>query len=502
MVEVLPNDEHNQRLVANAHPPDWVNPTAAGRYHLVVIGAGTAGLVAAAGSAGLGAKVALIERHLMGGDCLNVGCVPSKALISAARLAAHVRDGREFGVEVPHEFTVHFSEVMRRMRRLRAKISPADSVRRFQGLGVDVYLGDASFVGDHTIAVAGQELEFRRAVIATGGRAAETDVEGLAEIGYLTNETVFSLTELPSRLAVIGAGPIGCELAQSFARFNSRVTLLSKYEHIMPREDPDAAAIVEASLGRDGVAIVPSCRVMKAWRDGNDSVLLVREPGGEREVRVDAVLVAAGRVANVEGLNLDQVGVRHCGKGVEVDDRLRTTNPHIYASGDVCSRFKFTHAADALSRIVIKNALFHGRAKASDLLIPWCTYTDPEIAHVGLYEHQAKEKGIELTTFTQKLEEVDRSILEGADEGFVRVHCRKGTDKILGATIVADHAGDLISELTLAMMAGRGLGTIAQTIHPYPTQAEAIKKLGDAYNRTKLTPLAKKLFGLWFKWTA
>jgi pyruvate/2-oxoglutarate dehydrogenase complex dihydrolipoamide dehydrogenase (E3) component len=512
-VEVLPRDEHNGRLVANVHPPDWVSPEPAPQYNLVVIGAGTAGLVTAAGAAGLGARVALIERELLGGDCLNVGCVPSKALIRAARAAAQVRDAAQFGIHVPPGVQVDFPAVMSRMRRLRAGISPHDSAARFRSLGVDVYLGQAAFTGANTVDVAGTTLRFRRAVIATGARAHRPPIPGLAEAGFLTNETVFALTELPARLAVIGAGPIGCELAQAFARFGSRVHVLGNHPQLLPREDPDAAGRVETALRRDGVELTLNCRIDRIEKLGHEKIVHLtslapaagadrRVKEGQQQVVVDEILIGAGRVPNVDGLNLDAVGVRYDKReGVAVNDRLQTTNPNIYAAGDICSRFKFTHAADAMARIVLQNALFKGRARASALTIPWCTYTDPEIAHVGLYEHEARERGIAFRTFTQELSAVDRAILDGEDEGFVKVLVSARGDKILGATIVAAHAGDMISELTLAMVGRLGLGTIARTIHPYPTQAEAIKKVGDSYNRTRLTPTVKWLMGKWLAWT-
>lgn len=498
---IEPFDASNHALVANVHPPDWVNPTPQGRYNLVVIGGGTAGLVTAAGAAGLGAKVALVERFLMGGDCLNVGCVPSKALIRAARAAADVRESGEFGVMVPDGTWVDFGAVMARMRRLRAGISPHDSAARFRDLGVDVFLGAGRFSGTDTVEVAGQSLRFKKAVIATGARASAPPIPGLEKVGYLTNETVFSLTELPCRLAVIGAGPIGCELAQAFARFGSEVVLLEAMHQILGREDRDAAAIVEASLRRDGVVINCCSKIKDVRTEGSERVLILDSEAGTSEVRVDAILVGVGRAPNVEGLGLEEAGVAYDKNGVTVDDRLLTSNPRIFAAGDVASRFKFTHTADALARIAIQNALFLGRAKASALTIPWCTYTDPEIAHVGLYEQEAKDQGIPVVTFVQEFTGVDRAILDGESEGFVKVHVKGGTDKILGATIVAKHAGEMISELTLAMVGGLGLKQLARTIHPYPTQAEAMKRIGDAYSRTRLTPLVKGLFARWLSWT-
>ncbi len=497
-----PADAHNQRLLERVHPPDWINPQPAPRYNLVVVGAGTAGLVTAAGAAGLGARVALVERHLMGGDCLNYGCVPSKALIAASRAAAAVRDASAFGIHVPDGVRIDFPAIMERLRRLRADISKNDSAARFRDLGVDVFLGSARFTGSDTIDVEGRSLRFKKAVLATGARAADPSLPGLKEVGYLTNETVFSLTELPRHLAVIGAGPIGCELAQAFARLGSRVTLLANQPHIMPREDPDAAALVQSAMRRDGVQLLLDTNVLRAERQGEDRVLFVETNGQPSEVRCDAILVGIGRAPNVEGLNLEAVGVEYDTKdGVHVNDRLRTTNRRIFAAGDVCSRYKFTHAADAMARLVIQNALFLGWGKASALTIPWCTYTDPEIAHVGLYPQEAEQRGLAIQTFEQRLADVDRAILDGETDGFVKVHVKKGTDRIVGATVVARHAGEMMGEIVLAMTAKLGLKTLARTIHPYPTQAEAIKKVGDAYNRTRLTPLVKWLFGKWLSWT-
>ncbi|MBI1367120.1 MAG: FAD-containing oxidoreductase [Planctomycetes bacterium] len=496
-----PQDEHNLELASHVHPPNWVNPTPSGRYNLVVIGGGTAGLVTAAGAAGLGAKVALIERDLMGGDCLNVGCVPSKALIRCAKAYAEVRDAGAYGVEVEGETHVDFTAVMQRMRRLRAGIAPHDSAARFRGLGIDVFIGQARFERNGQIRVGDQTLSYARAVIATGARATTLPIPGLAETGYLTNETVFSLTELPRRLVVIGAGPIGCELAQSFARFGSQVTLAEAESQILTREDPDAARRIEAALKRDGVKIVCGGKAAKVRCENGEKFITLDCHGQIHDIPCDAILVGVGRAPNVEGLNLEAVGVEYDKRsGVKVDDRLRTTNRNIYAAGDICSAYKFTHTADAMARIVIQNALFFGRAKVSALTIPWCTYTDPEISHVGLYEHEARQRGIQTQTFTIELADVDRAILDGEDEGFLKVHVKQGTDRILGATLVARHAGEMISEITLAMTAGLGLGAIARTIHPYPTQAEAIKKAGDAYSRTRLTPTVKKLFEKLMAW--
>ncbi len=506
---VLPNDEHNQRLLENVHPSTWVNPEPTGRYNMVVIGAGTAGLVSAAIAAGLGAKVALIERHLLGGDCLNVGCVPSKAVIRAARAWADLRKAEEFGVRIPPGVTYDFGRAMARMRKLRARISHTDSAHRFKSLGVDVYIGNARFSDSETVTVEGpagnRTMQFVKAGICTGARASAPPTPGLQEAGYLTNETIFTLTELPPRLGVIGAGPIGCELAQSFARFGSQVYLIEAMHGIMPNEDREAAEIVEKSMLRDGVTLHCCGKDLNISKAGGGKRLTVDSHGQRFDITVDEILVGVGRTPNVEGLGLETVGVEYDKIGVKVNDRLQTTNPRIYAAGDICSRYKFTHAADAMAQIVIQNALFPhpfglGYASTDSLIMPWCTFTEPEIAHVGLYEADAKQKGIEVETYTYRLDEVDRAVLDGEDEGFARVHIQKGTDKILGATIVAAHAGDMVNEFSVVMKAGAGAKTIAGTIHPYPTQAEVSKKVVNLWRKAHFTPRTKALLMKLFAW--
>lgn len=499
--QLLPLDDHNRRLLERTHPADWQNPEPAPRYNLVVIGGGTAGLVAAAGAAGLGARVAIVERGLLGGDCLNFGCVPSKALLQSARAAAAVRNAHEFGVNIPGEPTVDFPAVMERLRRLRADLSQPDSAARFRELGVDVFLGQAKFTGHTTIAVAGQRLNFSKAVIATGARPATPDIPGLPPDEILTSETVFSLTTLPRRLAVIGAGPVGCELAQAFARLGAEVSLLIRSSDLLPREDEDAVACVRQALSQDGVGFHFQTRVMRADRQGEAWRLSLESAGRVSELTVDAVLAGVGRVPNVDGLGLEAAGVQYdFEQGVQVDDRLQTTNRRIYAAGDVCSRYRFTHAADFMARLVLQNALFSGRAKLSALTIPWCTYTSPEVAHVGISEYEAAATDLEIDTYQIDLRKVDRAVLDGQTLGFVKILTARGTDRILGATIVAEHAGETISELTLAMVGGIGLRRLGNVIHPYPTQAEAIRKLGDQCNRARLTPMVQRLLRLWLSW--
>src|ERR1017187_5305216 len=452
-VLVTPADAHNARLVSYLHPPNWENPTPAPRYNLVVIGAGTAGLVTAAGAAGLGAKVALVEKHLLGGDCLNVGCVPSKAVIRCSRAAFDTREADHFGVRVAAPSQVDFPAVMERMRKLRADLSPHDSAARFAKLGVDVFLGEARFAGSDAVQVGGQSLRFKRAVIATGARALQPPIPGLTEACYLTNETVFDLTECPARLAVIGGRPIDCELAQAFQRLGSQVSLLHKNPHLLDREDAEAAAIVQSAFIREGMAVRLNARITRAERNGSEKLVCYEAQGKEEKIAVDQILA-----------------------------------------------WKFTHAADFSARMVIQNALFLGRKKASALTMPWCTYTDPEIAHVGLYEREARERGVEVDTYVREFKEVDRAVLDGEEDGFVKFHVKKGRDEILGATIVARHAGEMISEISVAMAARLGLGKLASVIHPYPTQSEAMRQCGDAYNRTRLTPTVKRWMTRWLAW--
>ncbi len=499
---IEPRDEHNLRLLANVHPADWINPTPPAKpYHLVVLGGGTAGLVCAAGAAGLGARVALVERHLLGGDCLNVGCVPSKALLRAARAWHDVNHGQDRFAAASPVGAGDFPLVMERLRQLRAEISRNDSAPRFQGLGVDVYLGDGRFAGPDTVEVAGQRLRFKRAVIATGARPERPAIPGLADVGFLTNETLWNLTELPRRLAIIGAGPIGAEMAQAFARFGSYVALLGSGAQILRREDADAAAIVQNALSRDGVRLELGVRVVEVTPRGRGGDKQVRfDRGGEiGEFVANEILVAAGRVPNVEGLGLESAGVALGPQGVKVDDALRTTNKRIFAAGDVCSRYHFTHNSDAQARIVLQNALFPGRARASALTLPWCTYTSPELAHVGLSEREAAERRIAIETMTVPLQDVDRALLDGESDGFLRLHLQKGGDRILGATLVAEHAGEMAAALCLAITQRIGLGRIAATVFPYPTQSEALKRAADTWRRRKLTPATKRLLRLWFR---
>jgi pyruvate/2-oxoglutarate dehydrogenase complex dihydrolipoamide dehydrogenase (E3) component len=485
--DLIVTDYESERL-ANLHPPRWQNPQPADCYQLVIIGAGSAGLVAAEMATALGAKVALIERQFLGGVCLNSGGVPSKTIIRTSRLYAQMHEATRYGAQIPENSDVDFAAVMQRVRRIRTHLSGNDSAQRLRDSGVDVFFGDASFSGMNSVKVGTESLRFKKALIATGARPQVPSIPGLCEAGYLTNETVFDLTALPQRLLVIGGGPLGCELAQAFCRLGARTTIVQKMPLFLDNEERDAAQILADTFARDGIEVrLNTTAVAVRSENGEKHVDLVSDDY-KNTVVVDAILTGIGRGPNVAGLNLEIAGIEYdAERGVRIDDFLCTSNPDVYAAGDVCLEHKYTHTATASARIVVQNALFNGRERLSALVIPWCTYTDPEIAHVGLYVREANRLNIPVKTFTVPMHEVDRAVTDGEDAGFVKIHVREGSDEILGATIVAHRAGDMINEVTLAMVAGMGLRTLGKVIHAYPTQGEAIRKAADAYNRTRLT---------------
>lgn len=497
----IPHDDHDRELLDNVHPPAWRNPQPADKYTLVVLGAGTAGLVAAHAAAALGAKVAIIERNLLGGDCLNVGCVPSKTILRTSRLYADMRNAENYGARVPGDIRVDFPAVMERMRRIRARISRNDSARRLISAGVDVYFGEARFTGADAAVVEGKTLRFKKALIATGSRPVTPSIPGLIEAGYLTNENIFDLTERPPRLLVIGGGPLGCELAQAFCRLGSQTIIAHAEPLFLPREERDAAQLVSDAFARDRIEIRLNTKAVNVRVEGKQKLVDLVDHDYKSTVAVDEILTGIGRAPNVEGLNLEAAGIDYDTEaGIRVNDFLQTTSSRIYAAGDACLEHKFTHTADASARIAVHNALFLGRKRQSALTIPWCTYTDPEVAHVGLYARQAREKDIPVKTFTVPMHDVDRAIADSEEEGFVKINVKEGTDKILGATIVARHAGEMINEISLAIVSGMGLSTLARVIHAYPTQVSAIKMAADAYNRTRLTPTLKRLSTRWLTW--
>jgi pyruvate/2-oxoglutarate dehydrogenase complex dihydrolipoamide dehydrogenase (E3) component len=493
-----PQDTYERERAANVHPVAWSNPTPASCYQLVIVGGGSAGLAAAQCAAALGARVALVERHLLGGTCLNTGCLPSKAIIRTSRLYAEMREANRYGVQVPDDIRVDFAAVMERVRRLRSHISGGDSVRNLVAAGVDVFFGNVQFSGAATLKVNGDELRFRKALIATGARPHIPSIPGLREAGFLTNANVFNLTELPPRLLVIGGGPLGCELAQAFSRLGARVTIVQDMPLFLDREERDAAQILSDAFARDGIEVRLNTQAVAVRVENGEKRVDLLSDDYHNTIAVDAILAGTGRVPNVEGLNLEAAGVDYAaGDGIRVDDFLCTSNPRIYAAGDICLEHRYTDTATASARIAVQNALFRGRERMSDLVVPWCTYTDPEIAHVGLYVREANQQGIPVKTFTIPMHEIDRAVTDSEDGGFVKIHVRERTDQILGATIVARHAGDMINEITLAMVAGIGLRTLSRVIHAYPTQAEAIRCAADAYNRTRLTPRIRARLRRW-----
>lgn len=488
---IAPLDTHNASLLDKTHPKDYVNPTPASLYNLVVIGAGAGGLVSAAQAAKRGAKVALIEMELMGGDCLNIGCVPSKALLACAKRAKFASKAYAAGYGVHVDGTsVDFTKIMSRMREIRAEIASNDSVQRFKGLGVDVFIGRGSFTGPNEVTVTSRGgkavLSFKKAVVATGGRAFVPPIKGIEDVPYVTNKTLFNLTTLPRSMAIIGGGPIGCEMAQAFARFGTKVVVLERGPQVLSREDPDAARILIDALREDGVAFESNTAISSVARDGAHTVVCFDQKNEKtgsstsRQLKCEVLLVASGRVPNVDGVGLDKVKVEYSRHGVKVDEYLRTTNPNVYAVGDVCLRHKFTHMAGETGVMVCKNALFDGKENYMDRVIPWVTYTQPEVAHVGKYERDL-EDGTYLT-FTLPFHHNDRCIAEGERTGFVRIHTRRDTDEILGATIVSDEAGEMISTFTLAMHAKIGAKKVAEIIAPYPTRSEIMKYTCNQFN--------------------
>ena len=500
-IEILPADNpFNQKLIDNVQPKDWINPTPNGKYNLVVIGGGSAGLVAASGASSLGAKVAIIEKGLLGGDCLNYGCVPSKGLIRAAKAAAGVADAGRFGINVPEGVSVDFNTAMGHVRKVRSDIAPHDSAQRYTDMGVDVYFGAAEFIGPNKVQVDGQTLEFSKAMIATGSHPAHIPIPGLAETGYLNNESVFNLTEQPKTMAVIGAGPIGSELSQAFQRLGTQVILIDMADHILPREDADAAEIIQEQLIKEGIQLVLGARTQNVSAKNGRKLIEYEQNGKNASIEVDEILLAVGRRPNVKGLGLENAGVEYTKRGVSVNEQLQTTNPNIFAAGDVAVKYQFTHVAGHSGAIVVQNALFpFPKRKFSDLIIPWVTYTQPEVAHVGIYATEAAEENIEIDTYSAKMKAVDRAVTDGETDGFIKVHTAKGSGKILGATIVGAHAGELINEITIAMKHKLSLGALASVIHPYPTEAEIINKVAIEYNKTRLTPRIKGIMNWWMK---
>jgi pyruvate/2-oxoglutarate dehydrogenase complex dihydrolipoamide dehydrogenase (E3) component len=453
------------------------------RTDLCVIGAGSGGLAVAAGAVQMGASVVLIERGRMGGDCLNYGCVPSKSLIAAGRAAHAMRTAGRFGVN-GHEPAIDFPGVHDHVKGVIAAIAPHDSQERFEKLGVEVIRAPARFVGPQEAEADGRRIRARRFVVATGSSPAVPPIPGLAEVPHLTNETVFDLTERPEHMVVIGGGPIGCELAQAYRRLGARVTMLELFS-ILPKDDPDAVAVVRDQLRAEGIDLRERAAIAAVARDGNGIALTLRNDGAGGRITGSHLLVAAGRRANIDGLDLEAAGIAYGAAGIKVDARLRTSNWRVYAIGDVAGGPQFTHMAAYHAGVVIKNVLFRLPAKVDDRAVPWVTYTDPELAHVGLTEAQARERGVAVDAVRWEFKDNDRAQTERETKGFAKALVdRRG--RIHGATIVGERAGELIQPWVLAIAGGLKIGALAQFIAPYPTFGEASKRAAGAYYTPKL----------------
>ena len=465
----------------------WTRPPRFER-NLIVIGGGSAGLVTAYIAAAVKAKVTLIERDKLGGDCLNTGCVPSKALLRSAKFLSHVSRANEFGCRSA-SVNFSFGEAMERVQRIIRQVEPHDSAERYRGLGVDVVAGAARIVSPWEVEVtredgSKQRLSTRSIVIAAGARPFVPPIPGIEEVGYLTSDTVWALRELPRRLVVLGGGPIGCELTQAFARFGSQVTQVEMLPRLMLREDVEVSALVAARFRAEGIDVLLKHQAKQFVIDNGEKILIAEHEGGDLRIPFDAVLVAVGRVANLKGYGLEDIGVT-TGRTVDTNDFLQTNYPNIYAAGDVAGPYQFTHTAAHQAWYAAVNALFDPfrKFKADYSVIPWATFVEPEVARVGLNELEAKEKGIAFEVSRYDIDELDRAIADGEAHGFVKVLTVPGKDRILGVTIVGEHAADLIAEYVLAMKHGIGLNRILGTIHIYPTLAEANKYVAGVWKK-------------------
>jgi pyruvate/2-oxoglutarate dehydrogenase complex dihydrolipoamide dehydrogenase (E3) component len=461
-------------------------------YDLIVLGAGPAGLEAARTARRLGLRVALVERSRLGGNSLNTGSVPSKSIIRSGRALEAIIDGYEHGISTSIAPTADIGAVMTRMRRMRARIAEYHSAQRLDELGVDLFVGSAHFDGARSIRIGAASLTFKKAIIATGARPRTSDIPGLEATGYLTSATVFDITELPKRLAVIGGGPLGCELAQAFSQLGSWVTILQDGPKFLPNEERDAAELLSMSLARCGVETRLNTPVVHARAENGKKIIDVTNSGAKFSIAVDEILLSVGRVPNTEDLNLDTAGIKvDAHHRIEVDDFFRSTNPNVSAAGDACMPHKYTNVAQASARLAVLNACAGGSNRVSRLTPPWCTYCDPEIAHIGLHALDARRRSIPIKSFTIMMQDVDRAIIDGCDAGFVKIHVKEGTDEILGATIVGSRAGELINELSVIMSAGMGMRQLADVLHAYPSQSDAIRLAAIAFRDHTPTPQAR-----------
>jgi pyruvate/2-oxoglutarate dehydrogenase complex dihydrolipoamide dehydrogenase (E3) component len=468
-------------LLRRVRPDTWRNPVPKGVYDLAVLGAGPAGLAAAESAVREGHSVALIERFRLGGNSLNAGSIPSKAVIGTARLFTAMRDGGEYGAPSASKPPTDFNAVMERMRRIRARISEYHSIDRCRAQGIDVFLGGARFVGPHALLAGDAPLIFRKAIVATGARPRSSNIPGLDQVGHFTSDTIFDLAELPKRLGVIGGGSLGCELAQAFCRLGSQVTILQNESKFLPDEERDAAELLSMSLSRDGVETYLNTTVTGARMGEGDKLIDAVNEDRKYSIPVDEILLSIGRVPNVEELDLDAAGI-DCepDRGIKVDDFLRTSNVDVYAAGDVCERLNFTNVAESSGRLAVRNA-FSGLGERQSHLIPWCTYCSPEVAHIGMGLRQARRRDISVKSYTVMMQDIDRAITDAQDDGFVKIYVREGTDTIVGATIVAARASEMINEISVIMSAGIGMRQLANILHTYPAQSDAIRLAAMAF---------------------
>lgn len=465
-------------------------------YDICVIGGGAAGLVVAAGAATLGAKTVLVEKKALGGDCLHVGCIPSKTLIHSAKIAHSIRDAGRFGIPA-HNPAVDLAEVMRRVQNVIAQIEPNDSPERFSFLGVDVIFGAGEFSAPDSFEVNGRTLRAKNYVIATGSRPAIPPLPGLAETPCLTNETLFSVREDIRHLLVLGGGPIGCEMAQAFARLGSRVTLFDLAPRILPREDEEISRVIDKRFQQEGIALHLGIEVVEVERQNGDVKVVLLEHSNQDQIVLSGshLLIAAGRKPNLEQLGLERAGVMLNNGRLAVDARLRTSNKRVFACGDVVGPYQFTHMAEHQAGVVLRNALFHWPSKAQTSNIPWCTYTDPELARVGLSESEALEQGIKHRVYSFPFADIDRAVAEGETEGLAKI-LTAPNGRLLGACIVGPHAGELIAEYGLAITKGMKAKDLSNTIHVYPTLAQINRRVADQRFKEALTPSRRK----WLKW--
>lgn len=477
-----------QNYLPRVRPQGWQNPAPRALYDLAIIGAGPAGIAAAEHASRQGFHVALIERDRLGGNSLNKGSIPSKAVIRTANLYAQMHDADEIGAPVQDEPAVDFKNVMARMRAIRARLAAYHSARRFAVHNVDVFYGEARFAGANEIAVAGATIRFGKALIATGARPRASNIPGLDKIGYRTSDTIFDMPALPGRVVVIGGGPLGCELAQALRRLGPRVAIVQNEPKFLPREERDAAEILSRSMARCGVEIWLNTTVTGARLEGTKKILETTNHDVKTDLEADEILLSIGRVPNVEGLDLEKAGIAVTRENaVAVDDFLRTANADVYAAGDVCLDYKFTNMAQASALVAVDNALAGGATRHGDLIIPWCTYCDPEIAHIGLNAQQARARAIPVKTYTVLMQDVDRAITDGEDSGFVKIHVEQGSDRVLGATIMASHASEMINEMSVVMNAKIGMTALAGMAHAYPTQSNAILLAARAFVENRQT---------------